>query len=334
MTKKTFAKLLTYGISIALITAVLIISVMHFRFSIFSSEELVAIIAILVISVLIAAASSVFVSIKVTKDILAPIDELGRNLDNIEDFSTCSELQPLVNELQEQKRRQKILSNQKKQFTANISHELKTPLTSIAGFAELIETGIAKPEDIKPFAATIRKQALRLVTLSEDIIQLSQLEENGGENTISFSSVDIFEITSKCVEALSAAATLRSVTLSLSGESTFIKGNTALLEELIYNLCDNAIRYNKENGSVNIAIKRTDDGTMLTVADTGIGIDKKYQDRIFERFFRVDKSRSKETGGTGLGLAIVKHIVSLHDAVLNIDSKLGEGTQISILFQK
>ena len=225
-----------------------------------------------------------------------------------------------------------MLDKQKKQFTANVSHELKTPLTSIAGYAELIETGMAKPEDIKPFAGVIRKQALRLVSLSEDIIQLSQLEESDDED-MSFESVNLYEIAQRCVEALNINAINKCVTLNLTGEECYIRGKAQLVEELVYNLCDNAIRYNKENGNVTVTVNPLEKGASVSVKDTGIGIPKKYQERIFERFFRVDKSRSKATGGTGLGLAIVKHITQLHDAKLEISSEEGKGTEIIVTFK-
>lgn len=286
-----------------------------------------------VISLICVIAVSVAISVGITKSIVKPFEDIEKNLDNLDAVETDAELKPLVDALKEQKKRQKALDKQKKQFTANVSHELKTPLTSIAGYAELIETGMAKPEDIKPFASVIRKQAIRLVSLSEDIIQLSQLEESD-EQKIVFESVDIYEICKKCVEALSINAKNKNVTLTLEGENCYVKGNGSLLEELVYNLCDNAIRYNKENGSVTISVVPEDDGVKLTVKDTGIGIPDKYQERIFERFFRVDKSRSKATGGTGLGLAIVKHIAQQHDAKLTLNSVLGEGTEISILLKK
>ena len=299
-----------------------------------SVSSIIGEILIYIIPVVIAAiVLSVFISIAITKSIVKPVEELGKKLDDVENVKTYTELMPFVNALQEQKQKQQELDRQKKQFTANMSHELKTPLTSIAGYAELIESGIAKEEDVKPFASVIRKQALRLVSLSEDIIQLSQLDENDGES-IAFSSTDIYVAAEKCVEALSINASLKNIDMKLTGESCFIKANPTLLEELIYNLCDNAIRYNRENGSVSVSVEPLEEGVKLSVSDTGIGIDEKYQSRIFERFFRVDKSRSKETGGTGLGLAIVKHIVQLHEAELNIDSQLGKGTCISILFKK
>lgn len=286
-----------------------------------------------VISIIFVICMSAVLSVGITKSIVKPVEELGENLSDLDNIKTYDELMPLVDALREQKSRQKALDRQKKQFTANVSHELKTPLTSIAGYAELIETGMAKAEDVKPFAGVIRKQALRLVSLSEDIIQLSQLEEND-EQKISFESVDIYEICNKCVEALSINAKNKNVTLTLEGESCFVKGNGSLLEELVYNLCDNAIRYNKDNGSVTVSVTPLENGVKLSVKDTGIGIPDKYKDRIFERFFRVDKSRSKETGGTGLGLAIVKHIARQHDADLTLDSVFGEGTEITVLLKK
>lgn len=282
--------------------------------------------------IIVVIVAAVFVSMGITKSIVKPITQLGQSLDNIDKFKSDEELKPLVNALLQQKKKQKMLDKQKKQFTANVSHELKTPLTSIAGYAELIETGMAKPEDIKPFAGVIRKQALRLVSLSEDIIQLSQLEESDDED-MSFESVNLYEIAQRCVEALNINAINKCVTLNLTGEECYIRGKAQLVEELVYNLCDNAIRYNKENGNVTVTVTPLEKGASVNVKDTGIGIPKKYQERIFERFFRVDKSRSKATGGTGLGLAIVKHITQLHDAKLEISSEEGKGTEIIVTFK-
>lgn len=281
--------------------------------------------------IIVVIVAAVFVSMGITKSIVKPITQLGQSLDNIDKFKSDEELKPLVNALLQQKKKQKMLDKQKKQFTANVSHELKTPLTSIAGYAELIETGMAKPEDIKPFAGVIRKQALRLVNLSEDIIQLSQLEES--DEDMSFESVNLYEIAQRCVEALNINAINKGVTLNLTGEECYIRGKAQLVEELVYNLCDNAIRYNKENGNVTVTVTSLEKGASVSVKDTGIGIPKKYQERIFERFFRVDKSRSKATGGTGLGLAIVKHITQLHDAKLEISSEEGKGTEIIVTFK-
>ena len=286
----------------------------------------------ILLCIIVVIVTAVFVSMGITKSIVKPITQLGQSLDNIDKFKSDEELKPLVNALLQQKKKQKMLDKQKKQFTANVSHELKTPLTSIAGYAEQKETGMAKPEDIKPFAGVIRKQALRLVSLSEDIIQLSQLEESDDED-MSFESVNLYEIAQRCVEALNINAINKGVTLNLTGEECYIRGKAQLVEELVYNLCDNAIRYNKENGNVTVTVTPLEKGASVSVKDTGIGIPKKYQERIFERFFRVDKSRSKATGGTGLGLAIVKHITQLHDAKLEISSEEGKGTEIIVTFK-
>lgn len=333
MIKKTLIKLLAFSISLVLLTGILVAAVLAPPFDMLDKGEIKELAIVIGIVILIAVILSVIISLAVTKSIIKPIEQLAKQVDHIENVQTEPELKPFANILKEQKEKQLILDKQKKQFTANVSHELKTPLTSIAGYAELIEAGIAKEPDIKPFAGIIRKQALRLVNLSEDIIQLSQLDENSKEN-IAFSSVNLYETVQRCAEALSINAQTKGVALNIDGENVYIKANPSLLEELIYNLCDNAIRYNKENGAVTIRIEPQENGAVLTVSDTGIGIDEKYHDRIFERFFRVDKSRSKATGGTGLGLAIVKHIAQIHNADINVSSVLGKGTDITVFFQK
>lgn len=333
MTKKALVDILAFAMSIALATTA-IVTFVFYAYSkqtkdivSFLSDIAVYLVAALIFVVIVA----LFISIKLVKKLYKPIEELGNHLDDIDSVEAYDELMPFINSVKESEEKYKALDKQKKQFTANVSHELKTPLTSIAGYAELIEAGIAKPEDIKPFAGVIRKQALRLVTLSEDIIRLSQLEENDDQKIV-FESVDLFELANRCVEALTINAKNKNVQIVLHGESCYVRAKSTLVEELIYNLCDNAIRYNKENGSVDVFVEPIKGGAILTVKDTGIGIPEKYQDRIFERFFRVDKSRSKATGGTGLGLAIVKHIVKLHNADLSINSVEGQGTTITITF--
>ena len=217
----------------------------------------------------------------------------------------------------------------RKEFTANVSHELKTPLQSIIGSAELLENGLVKPEDTERFVGNIKKEASRLVALINDIIRLSQLDEDSEPAT---ESIDLYELSKEVVEVLSASAAKRQVNLELKGESCVIKGIRRYLYEIIYNLCDNAIRYNKENGKVIIDVSQKDGNTVLSVTDTGIGIPAEHQSRIFERFYRVDKSHSKETGGTGLGLSIVKHAVGYHDGTIKLDSKVNEGTVITVTF--
>ena len=306
------------------------------RVAVTSSSALSAfyqgLICIVVIAVLVMLLSFV-ISLAITKSIVKPITEIGKNLDNINQQETLEELKPFVNTLKEHEKKRKLLDKQKKQFTENISHELKTPLTSIAGYAELIESGIAKEQDIKPFAGTIRQQALRLVALAEDIIQLSQLDETK-ENDIVFEELNLKEISRVCISSLEMNTREKNISITLDAEDCIIDGNQALIEELVYNLLDNAIRYNKENGSIRVVIKRLfDESVLLSVEDTGIGIPEKYQGRIFERFFRVDKSRSKATGGTGLGLAIVKHIADVHNAEISVLSQEDKGTTIQVEFK-
>ena len=221
------------------------------------------------------------------------------------------------------------LEQMRREFTANVSHELKTPLTSISGFAELIENGMAKPADIKKFAAKIHTESARLLTLIGDIIMLSELDETPERE---LKQLDLCPVVQKCVERLQPAAEHAEVSLRFDGESVSVMADTAQIEDMVENLCDNAIRYNRKGGDVIVTLKREEDKAVLTVADTGIGIPPEHQNRIFERFYRVDKSRSKETGGTGLGLAIVKHIAEQHHAKLSLRSTLGEGTVIQVSF--
>lgn len=217
----------------------------------------------------------------------------------------------------------------RQEFTANVSHELKTPLQSIIGSAELIENGLVKPEDMPRFVGHIRNEATRLVTLINDIIHLSQLDEN---SAVIDESVDLYEVAGEAVQVLTSAALKKNVTIELCGENCIIAGVRRYLYEIVYNLCDNAIRYNIDGGKVTIDIHADDDKAVLSVADTGIGIAPEHQSRIFERFYRVDKSHSKETGGTGLGLSIVKHAVAFHGGNIEMTSVLGEGTVIRVLF--
>ena len=217
----------------------------------------------------------------------------------------------------------------RKEFTANVSHELKTPLQSIIGSAELLENGLVKPEDTKRFVGNIKNEATRLVSLINDIIRLSQLDEDSDPAT---ESVDFYDVANEVIEVLTVSAAKKQVELHLNGESCVMKGIRRYLYEIIYNLCDNAIRYNKDGGKVAIDLKNTDGNIVLSVSDTGIGIPTEHQSRIFERFYRVDKSHSKETGGTGLGLSIVKHAVAYHGGKVTLESEVGKGTTITIVF--
>lgn len=214
----------------------------------------------------------------------------------------------------------------RREFTANVSHELKTPLTTILGYSQIIGAGIAKPEDIKGFAEKIEKEASRLITLINDIIKLSKLDEHAPVQEPQ--PVDIKQLADDAAETLRISAKSRGIEISVEGESFTVVGNRVQLSELIFNLCDNAVKYNRDGGRVDITLH----GRTLTVADTGIGIPEKYQSRIFERFFRVDKSRSKSVNGTGLGLSIVKHIAELYGAEITVESTVGEGTAIAVKF--
>lgn len=220
----------------------------------------------------------------------------------------------------------------RREFTANVSHELKTPLTAISGYAELIEYNIAKKEDIVSFASKIHKESQRLLTLINDIIKLSQLDE-GVATGYEFEEVSLLNIINQCINSLEDLAKRSEISINIQGEDLKINGNRGLLHELVYNLIDNALRYNKEKGSVDIELKKENDQVILSIKDTGIGIPAEYRERVFERFFRVDASRSKATGGTGLGLSIVKHVASAHNARIECTSTESVGTQINIIFK-
>ena len=217
----------------------------------------------------------------------------------------------------------------RREFTANVSHELKTPLQSIIGSAELLENGIVKAEDMPRFVGHIRKEASRLVFLIDDIIGLSQLDE-GAE--MPREEVCLKVLANEVCETLADAAKLKDVSLAVTGDDGMINGVRRLLYEIIYNLCDNAIKYNNPGGSVNISVTQQPGEVLLSVQDTGIGISPEHQDKVFERFYRVDKSHSKQSGGTGLGLSIVKHAVQYHHGKITVESELNKGTTISVLF--
>ncbi len=264
------------------------------------------------------------------KSIVEPIEKMAEDMDHMDQVESYPELEPLLRTINEQHADILKSANMRQEFTANVSHELKTPLTSISGYSELIENGMVNEEDAIRFGKEIHRSANRLLTLIDDILRLSELDSSS--ETDNFEQVDLYELAQTCVEMLQMSAEKHSVKLELFGEKRIVYGNKQMLEEVVYNLCDNAIRYNKENGSVFVTVDEEDDNVYLSVRDTGIGIDKEHQGRIFERFYRVDKSRSKETGGTGLGLAIVKHIAELHHAKLCLDSTPGVGTEIKIVF--
>lgn len=287
--------------------------------------------------------AAILIAIGLSRAFISPlkklVDQLGtpewKNIENV-----YKEIDPLVNTIRKQdlelqltieqlsSEKQKI-SQLKDEFTANASHELKTPLTSISGYAELIENGMAKPEDIKVFAGKIHKEAQRLQAIANDIIVLSKLNNHNGESFDLGEKINLWNLAHSCIENLVLSANKKNIQLTLDGEPTAeISGNSKLLFEMIFNLVDNAIRYTEAGGKVALLVETN----AITVKDTGIGIPEECQSRIFERFYRVDKSRSKETGGTGLGLAIVKHIAEVHHATIDLKSTVGFGTEIRIGF--
>lgn len=224
---------------------------------------------------------------------------------------------------------QEFAERNRREFTANVSHELKTPLQGIIGSAELIENGMVKPDDLPRFVGHIHAEAARLVTLIDDIIRLSQLDEGAAMPT---EPVNLLAVSQEAAENLHDTAAARSVTVSVTGQPAVIPGVRRLIYEIVYNLCDNAIKYNRDGGRVDVTVAADADGSSITVADTGIGIAPEHQGRVFERFYRVDKSHSKASGGTGLGLSIVKHAVQYHHGRIELESTPGTGTTIRVVF--
>lgn len=232
----------------------------------------------------------------------------------------------LTLDVTEREQREKL----RREFSANVSHELKTPLTSISGFAELMSQGLVPPDKVREFSLDIQKECIRLTNLVEDIIDLSRLEEGGGDMT--WEDIDLYTLCDDVLQSLEPVAKRQAVTLRLAGESLQVRGVYQVLREMIYNLCDNAIKYNRSGGSVTVTVARSAGRASVAVADTGIGIPYEDQSRVFERFYRVDKSHSRAIGGTGLGLSIVKHAAALHGAEIKLQSQPEDGTVITVLF--
>ena len=218
----------------------------------------------------------------------------------------------------------------RREFTSNVSHELKTPLTSISGFAEIIKSGMADADDVRHFAENIHKESSRLISLVGDIIRLSQLD--GGEIPYDDEAVDLYLVAEDVCERLQSIAEKKNVSLTLTGEAVSVSGNSLIIEEMLYNLCDNGIKYNRDGGYVKINVRREGGIPVFSVSDNGIGIPQDKQERVFERFYRVDKSHSRSIGGTGLGLSIVKHAAAYHKAEITLESEEGVGTTVSVRF--
>ena len=263
-----------------------------------------------------------------TARLIKPINEL--DLEQPLDNDVYTELSPLLTAMDRQNREKEAVSNMRKEFSANVSHELKTPLTSISGYAEIMKNGMVRPADIPVFSERIYKEARRLITLVEDIIKLSKLDEESVE--LEKQEVDLYDLTREIVSRLSPQASQKNIRMELTGEPVKYVGIRQILDEMVYNVCENAIKYNNVAGRVTVWVGNTLEGPKISVADTGIGIPREHHERIFERFYRVDKSHSKERGGTGLGLSIVKHGALLHGAKVSVDSSPGRGTKIEMQF--
>ncbi len=296
--------------------------------------------AVCLLMILLAA----FFAMRASSKIVEPINRL--DLENVKEGDVYEELAPLIQKISHQKetivqqvveaqRQQKEFEDMKEQmrreFTANVSHELKTPLTSISGFAEIIQNGIAKPEDIPGFAGKIFEESQRLIVLVNDIIKVSQLDEGG--IPYEQEDIDLYQMAGEVLDRLREPAKKKNLNLQILGDHIHIRGVRMILDEVIYNLCDNAVKYNRENGTVIVRVKQDRRGAQLVVADTGIGISKEHQERVFERFYRVDKSHSKAIGGTGLGLSIVKHGASFLGVAVELDSRPNEGTVVTLTWK-
>lgn len=260
--------------------------------------------------------------------LIRPINTL--DLENPLEQEMYPELQPLLERIEQSNKEKEAVAAMRREFSANVSHELKTPLTSISGYAEIMKDGLVRPEDMQHFSEKIYQEASRLITLVEDIIKLSRLDE--GRVELEKEEVDLYELSREIISRLAPQAAKNQVRLELTGESVKYTGIRQILDEMIYNITENAIKYNNPGGKVSVWAGNTLQGKKVVVTDNGIGIPEDQIDRIFERFYRVDKSHSKERGGTGLGLSIVKHGVILHHGEVHVESKLGEGTRMELVF--
>lgn len=288
----------------------------------------IAILPVMALIALVALGFAYLLARQQVAKLIRPINEL--NLEEPLENEVYEELTPLLESIDKQNKEKEAIANMRKEFSANVSHELKTPLTSISGYAEIMKSGIVKPEDMPRFSEKIYNEARRLITLVEDIIKLSHLDE--GKVELEKEDIDLYDLTREIISRLAPQASARKVHMELTGESVIYNGVRQILDEMVYNICENAIKYNKEGGEIRIWVGNTLNGKKIIVTDTGIGIPKNQQERIFERFYRVDKSHSKEIGGTGLGLSIVKHGAILHNAKIHVDSELGKGTRMELTF--
>lgn len=286
--------------------------------------------SIIPVTVILAAVigAAFFISKRLTKHIMELINSIDIN--NIGEAEVYDELKPFFERIENRDEEKAEAEKIRREFTANVSHELKTPLTTISGYAQMINNGMAKQEDISEFSKKIEKESDRLLTLIDDIINLTNLDEK--ECIDNLDDVDLSLIAGESIRVLEKSAKERGIQIFYSHTPTVIKGNATLISELVYNLIDNAIKYNKDNGKIIVFVGENVDGAELSVKDTGIGIPKEDTERIFERFYRVDKSHSKKVGGTGLGLSIVKHVCMCHNAKIRVKSIVGKGTTMYVTF--
>ncbi|MDR7857332.1 ATP-binding protein [Tissierella sp.] len=347
MEKKIFLSLVIIATVTAIITSVLLVILFYDYYNPTESIKVVfmsilPIITGLIVFILISL--SLFSSV-LTAKIIEPIKIAIHNIESIlteeeiKETKIYDELEPFLETIRNQKKeiesyigKLKETEKIRREFTANVSHELKTPLTSINGFAEMIETGMTKGPDVIKSAAIIRKEGNRLLEIIDSIIKLSRLDEPSVKRELTY--IDLFSIVEFICTNLQPSTKQNNISLSFTGEITTIKGNQRMIEDLVFILVDNAIKYNKLGGSVSVQISQDSKFGIIKVVDTGIGIPIDQQDRVFERFYRVDKSRSKKVNGTGLGLSIVKHTVEYHYGDLSLSSIEGEGTSIEVRLPK
>ena len=296
---------------------------------------------LVIISAFAVVSVTFWLSKRFAKKIAKPINEIDFSVINKEKLFV--ELTPFCDEVEKQSRKIRSQLNQishenkaqsriRKDFAANVSHDLKTPITSISGYAEIIKNGIARDEDIVRFSDKIYSEAQRLITLIDDIIKISKLDENAIETKKE--QIDLYSICKDVIARLEKQAEKKNITFELIGAPVRINAISQIVDEMVYNLCENAIKYNRENGKVTVSVMQTTTETVLSVADTGIGIEESEFDRVFERFYRVNKSRSSEIKGTGLGLSIVKHGALVHGANVKLESEINKGTKITITFRE
>ena len=341
MRSKIFLYVFLAAMAVFLVTVCLTVGAIYSHISHLYTltELLLELFTPIVLVVTAAVALSFLLAARLSRQITRPLESI--DLQNPDERDMYEELQPLARRIRAQNmqigRQMEALKSEhdrqdamRREFTANVSHELKTPLTSISGYAELIQNGLVKQEDIPRFAGTIYNEAQRLIVLVNDIIRLSRLEDQDVPQE--WTQVDLAALCRRTCTYLEDTALRQQVSLSVEGEAISVAGVPQILEEIVFNLCDNAIKYNRPGGTVTVTLSQREGRPLLEVRDTGIGIPESEQNRVFERFYRVDKSHSKELGGTGLGLSIVKHGAAFHRAEVELESREGTGTAVRLLF--